>query len=140
MTALGNQPCRSKAEHRWTVRHDAHQPACVSPSFLTSLHSFITFINTSDKGDKKGKRPPPPLISIYRHTILHSHMQSDHAPCSVSKVNLVTLSLEPLFIFKAVESILSVHQGAFFFFCKLQSSISRAKAVPQHILVTVKML
>lgn len=63
----------------------------------------------SELRQKTGKdiAAPLPLITIYRTAInLHSHMQSDHAPCSsVQKVNLVTLSLEPLFRIKAGKSI-----------------------------------
>lgn len=137
MWAPRNQPCRSKAEHRRTVRHDVYQPFIL---YLTFLYSSITLMNTHDRGDKK-ERQPPPLISRHRNTIiLHSHMLPDHAPCSVSKVNLVTLSPEPLlYIFKAAKSILSVHKG-FFFLHKLQSSVSRAKAVSNICFVTAKTL
>lgn len=83
---------------------------------------------------RKGHGQPPPLISRHRNTIiLHSHMLPDHAPCSVSKVNLVTLSPEPLlYIFKAAKSILSVHKG-FFFSSQTTIICFKGKSSFQHL-------
>lgn len=90
------------------------------PPFLH--HLFNRFIINVKKKHKERIRCPP--INIYRNTIiLRSHKQSDHAPCSVSKFNLVTLSLEPLFISKAIKSIYLYTKGISFFFPFLQTTI-----------------
>lgn len=70
---------------------------CLCFTFFPFLHPFITSTHVTKEIKRNEKWQPPPPIGIYTNTIiLHSRMQPHHAPCSVSKVDLVTLSLEPL--------------------------------------------
>lgn len=114
---------RVRGENTVAQSHDTHQMfAFRHSSISTALFKKNHNINVKKKKQKERKRCRRPL-SIYRNTIiLLSHKQSDHAPCSVSKFNLVTLSLEPLFISKAIKSIYLYIKGISFFFF-LQTTI-----------------
>lgn len=117
---------------------------CFTLFFFLQLPFITLMITCNNRNTKERKwtlsclKQPPPLISIYRNTIIpHSHMQSDHALCSVSKVNLVTLSLEPLYI--QSHNVNTICTPRHF----LQTTIIcfKSEAVSLHLFfVTVKML
>lgn len=74
MWAPRNQPCRSKAEHRRTVRHDVYQPFIL---YLTFLYSSITLMNTHDRGDKKERTWA--TSSPHQQTQKHHYPSFTHA-------------------------------------------------------------